>query len=297
MKYKDFFSRVLKGAGIGTAMIIPGVSGGTVATLENIYNPLIDSICGIRKEFKKSILFLLPIFIGMILSFVIMYFPLKIALEHCPLPTIFLFAGLMIGSCPKLIRDSISRPVKVIDTVGMVISFFLVIGICFIPGVSNVNLGVGMEAYQYILVLIIGAVASCALVVPGISGSMLLLIFGYYEPILELFSQLKENAGHSVIVLGLFAIGVIVGFFSIAKLIKFLLMRFPSFTKLCLLGFVLASIPAIFIVFDYKNSPIDVLQISISIIMIMIGFSFSFFLIKYSEKKTKDQELLFNEES
>ena len=64
MKFKEFFINVARGAAIGVSMIIPGVSGGTIAVLLNVYEKLIDSVSNLRKEFKKSMAFLLPILLG-----------------------------------------------------------------------------------------------------------------------------------------------------------------------------------------------------------------------------------------
>ena len=85
---KNSLINLFKGALIGVSMIIPGVSGGTVAVLLNIYNELIEAISNLKSEFKKSFKFLLPIAIGMVLAFVAMYFPLKLALKYIPLENI-----------------------------------------------------------------------------------------------------------------------------------------------------------------------------------------------------------------
>lgn len=105
MKAREFLINVAKGAAIGIAMIIPGVSGGTLAVMLKIYDKIIASISGLRKHFKESVLFLLPIVIGAVLAFAAAYFPLTLALEHYPFPTMLLFAGLMAGSLPKLFKD------------------------------------------------------------------------------------------------------------------------------------------------------------------------------------------------
>ena len=202
MKAREFLINVAKGAAIGIAMIIPGVSGGTLAVMLKIYDKIIDSISGLRKHFKESVLFLLPIVIGAVLAFAAAYFPLTLALEHYPFPTMLLFAGLMAGSLPKLFKDCKVTGFKKIDVALILIPFALVIGICFIPGMGDVDLSENMPWFQYILVPIIGVLASCALVVPGISGSMLLMIFGYYSPVLGLFKDVFVTPLHALSVLG-----------------------------------------------------------------------------------------------
>lgn len=281
----NFIKSMLKGAAIGVAMIIPGVSGGTIAVLFNIYEDLINAISNLRKEFKKSFMFLLPILIGMVLAFGAMYFPLKLALKYVPVQTISLFSGLMLGSVPMLFKDSMKNGFKKIDFVAGLITFVIVVGICFIPNMGNVDLSVNMPSYGYILLFLMGALASCALVVPGISGSMLMLIFGYYEPILDTISGLKDNFGHSVLVLFLVALGILFGFIFIAKLMNYLLEKYKRITYWAIVGFVIGSIPAIFVSYDYTDVKINALCIITSIIVFVLGALASFFLIRLGEAK------------
>ena len=84
--------------------------------------------------------------------------------------------------------------------------------------------------------------ASCTLVIPGVSGSMFLLIIGYYHPIFNTISQIKTNPGHSIIVLMIFAIGLLVGFFTIAKIMKVLLEKYPRATYWAIVSFVIGSV-------------------------------------------------------
>ena len=147
MAIKNFFLNIARGAGIGVAMIIPGVSGGTVAVLLNIYDKIIDAINSLRKEFKKSVLFLLPILLGAALAVCAAYFPLKYALKYAPLPTVLLFAGLMTGSLPKTLKDGIKKGFKKINIASVLIPLAVVIGICFIPGLGDADLSADMPVY------------------------------------------------------------------------------------------------------------------------------------------------------
>ncbi len=281
----NFLKNMLKGALIGVAMIIPGVSGGTIAVLLDIYDKLINAISNLKKDFKASIAFLFPVVLGMALAFMAMYFPLKLALKYIPIQTISLFAGLMLGSIPSLFSDSKNNGFKKLDLIGIISSFVLVIGICFIPNMGNVDLSINMPSYQYALLFLMGLLASCALVVPGISGSMLLLIFGYYEPILNTISELKNNFGHSLLVLVLVALGIVIGFLVIAKIMNCLLTKYKRATYWTIFGFVVGSIIAIFLSYDYTGLTIDALVIATSIIVFIIGAPISFFLIRLSSKK------------
>lgn len=291
MKMKDFFKKFGIGAGIGMSMIIPGISGGTAAVIFGFYEELISAINHLRYEFKKSFTFLLPIVLGALLAIAMMYFPIKYALEYAPLPTMLLFVGLMIGSIPKLVKDGRRNGFHRRNIFSITIPFIFVIAICFIPSFSDVNLDKNMPIYGYILLVMMGILSSCALVVPGISGSMLLFIFGYYKPILDSVSGLATDFGHSLVVLLCFALGILIGFFGIARIMKFFLSRFPRGTYWVIIGFVLATIPAIFITFDYSILSNKSIHIFVGVVLCISGAIFSFIMVKIANKKRVEDDL------
>ena len=287
MSIKNSICRTLKGAAIGVAIIIPGISGGTVAVLLEIYEEMIKAISSLRKEFKKSVLYLLPILIGMIIAFGIMYFPMKYALLYIPLQTISLFAGLMIVSCPKMITDAKKNGFKMINLISLIVPFVFVLGICFIPDMGDVDLSIDMPIINYLLLFIVGVVASYTLVIPGVSGSMFLLIIGYYHPIFNTISQIKTNPSHSILVLMIFAIGLLVGFFTIAKIMKVLLEKYPRATYWAIVTFVICSIPAIYISFDYTKAVFNIITVITSSICVVLGIIGSYLVTIVTNKKEK----------
>lgn len=292
MKIKNFLLDTAKGGAIGVAMIIPGVSGGTLAVLLNIYDKLIGAISNILKDFKSSVKVLAPILLGAVIAVVGAYFPLKYALKHAPFPTVMLFAGLMIGSCPKTVKDGVKNGFKLLDILSIALPLLLIIGICFIPNLGSADLSANMQIYGYFLLILIGMVASCALVVPGVSGSMLLLILGYYNEILGTFSLLKTDFGHSVLVLFIFAVGIVIGFFSIAKLMKYLLGKFPRATNWAIIGFVVGSIPAIFITYnnnfpDFVYNSLDTAYIAVGCVLCVLGIIGAYALTAFVEYRNK----------
>ena len=297
MNAKQFFINTAKGAAIGVAMIIPGVSGGTLAVLMGVYDKIVDSLGGITKNFKASVAFLFPIFLGAVLAFAAMYFPLKYALQYIPFPTIMLFAGLMLGSIPDLIKTARGNGFKKsVDIVSVIIPLAVVVGICFIPHLGDVNLGANMEVASYWLLFLMGLLASCALVVPGISGSMLLLIFGFYRPLLNTISALKTTPLHALLVLVVFAAGLIIGFFTIAKLMRYLLNRFNRATFWAIVGFVIGSVPAVIITFFYQfgTAYLNTLQICFGVALFLCGTGASFTLTllakKFKERNNQPEE-------
>ena len=144
--------------------------------------------------------------------------------------------------------------------------------------------------------MIIGLVGSTALVVPGISGSMLLLIFGYYNPIVNMITDhllAGKDVGTSFAVLGCTALGIGIGFILISKIMKLLLKNYPRGTHFAILGFIVGSIPAIYMStakeagFTLSTLPTSVLHWIMCIVMLAVGFALSFSLVLYSKRIQK----------
>lgn len=287
MKFKDYLINMLKGGAIGIAMIIPGVSGGTLAVLLKVYDKIINCLGDLRKDFKNSLIFLSSILLGALIALAAAFAPLKYALDNAPLPTVLLFTGLMIGSCPKLLTDAKKNGFNKLDIISLIVPAAVVIGICFIPGSGAADLSAGMAWYGYILLFLVGIVASCALVVPGISGSMLLMVLGYYDPILDAIKALFSSPLHSILVILCFGVGLVVGFFTIAKLMQYLLKKFPRTTYWSIVSFVLGSIPAILIVFEsqYGYAGIDTRSVITGVILLISGAVATFSLTRYAQKR------------
>ncbi len=278
---------MLKGGAIGVAMIIPGVSGGTLAVLLKVYDRIINCLGDLRKDFKNSFIFLSSILLGALIAVAAAFIPLKYALDNAPLPTVLLFTGLMLGSCPKLLTDAKKNGFNKLDIISLIFPAAVVIGLCFIPGSGTADLSANMAWYGYIILILVGVIASCALVVPGISGSMLLMIFGYYDPILNTIKALLSSPLHSICVLLCFGGGLIVGFFTIAKLMQYLLKKFPRTTYWAIVSFVLGSIPAILIVFEsqYGYAGIEMRAVAAGVILLIAGAVATFSLTRYAQKK------------
>jgi len=286
MNFKNFIKTTGAGAVIGIAMLIPGVSGGTLAVLMGCYEKIINAVNGLLKDFKNSFLYLLPFALGAVLGIAALYFPLYYALLYAKFPTIMLFAGLMAGSLPKLFVDN-AKSFKPLNLISFIIPLAAVIAICFIPSMGDVNLGADMPVEGYFILVLMGLLASCALVVPGVSGSLLLFVFGYYQPILDTVRALITNFGHSLGVLALFALGIIIGFFTIAKIMKFFMKRFPRGTNWAILGFVTGSVPAIFLTKEFASSTFDVVNICVGVILLVAGIIASYALGAYAESRAR----------
>lgn len=302
-KLKSFFLNILNGFLIGIAFVIPGFSGGTVAVIIGVYDKLISSVTGLFKNFKQSIVFLIPVAIGMVLAFAALYFPIELALTHIPFPTLCLFVGLMIGGMPAVFEKAKGMPEKKISLAGNIITgllaFAIAFGIGFLPSdMLTPNLGSGMVFTDFLLLFGVCFLASCALVVPGISGSMIMMIFGYYTPIMYgVLRNLFSSFGHNFLILAVAAVGIIAGFFSISFLMRFLLKKFPRGTYYAIIGFVIGSAVTIFYAgaagkFSISEGVPLVLdfspwQTALAAVLAIAGFAASFIFYFVSKKKEK----------
>lgn len=291
-KVKSFLFDVLRGCAIGIAFIIPGFSGGSVAAILGIYEKLVGAIADIFKDFKKSLFTLLPIGIGMVVGIVSLLFPLGWALEAFPFPTVCLFVGLAIGGLPSVTAE-LQGKIKLRNVFACAIPLILALTLSFLPIGNDVDL-FNLNLGGYLLLVLIGLIGSAALVVPGISGSMLLLIFGYYNPIVNMMTDhlLKfKDVGISILVLGLTALGIAVGFFLISILMKWLLKNYPRGTYLAILGFIVGSIPTVYIStakesgYTLSTLPASPLHWIMCAVMLAVGFAVSFALVKFSKTK------------
>ena len=291
---KNFFSDLACGYAIGIAFIIPGFSGGSVAAILGIYERLVGAIADLFKSFKESIKTLLPIGLGLVLGAASLLFPLSLALEWAPLPTVSLFVGLAIGGLPS-VTGKIDKGIKFSSVLATLIPAILALSLSFLPIGAEKNL-FALDFGGYILLFLIGIIGSAALVVPGISGSMLLLILGYYNPIVKVLTEhllLLRDIIPSLAVLGVTGLGILVGFFAISKLMKLLLSRYPSATYCAILGFIIGSLPTVYISTAKEAGltltalPTSPWHYVICALLLALGVALSLSLIRFAKKKAE----------
>lgn len=292
-KIKNFLSNCAKGAAIGVSMIIPGFSGGTIAVLMNIYDKLLEAVTGIFKNFKKSILFLLPIIIGAVLGFVGLVIPLEYGLSHIPLIIVSLFVGLIIGGIPFIYKKVQGKENLVSIIVGLC-AMALTISLCFIKGGISIDFS-SLNVGSFLYLILAGALASIALVAPGISGSMTLMVLGVYTTIITSLKEILsfENLVHNALLLIPLAIGLVVGFFLMSMLMKYLLQKHTTSTYFAILGFIIGSIVTIYYVtITDEQYPVvfDAPNIIFSVITLIIGVFAAFFVEHIAVKKAAKEK-------
>ena len=238
----NFLKNLICGACIGIAEAIPGVSGGTVAVLLKIYDELIGSISKLRKEFKKSILFLIPIVLGMGLGLFGFSHVITYLLENFPMAVNYFFVGLIVGLVPMLLRRSLDGGFRVSSFWPFLVMLGVMAALAFLPGESAESAGLitEMDVPTGIRFFFCGIIAAVCMILPGISGSMMMVIFGVYDSVIKAVSTLNIPV---LIPVGL---GALVGILFGAKLVDFFLRRFPQATYFGILGLVLGSVFSLF---------------------------------------------------
>ncbi len=271
---------ILRGMVIGLANLIPGVSGGTMMVSMGIYDTLIGAINGLLRSFRKSITVLLPYLIGMALAIVLGAFGLKKAFREIPLMTNTLFIGLIVGSIPAILRQVKGEK---IGSVGILVFILLFAGVVLLKVFEADNTSkLSTDFFSLIKYFFLGVIASSTMVIPGVSGSMILKTLGYYEPIVtetltHFVSSVKAGAwsalGQDLLILLPFGLGIVVGIFAIAKLISVLLAKWKGYTYCGILGMVAAS--PVVILMDktlYEPQNTGILMLVGSVLTFVLGF-------------------------
>lgn len=238
---------MLKGAGMGAADVVPGVSGGTIAFMTGIYEDLVGSLNNINmkalkllfsgkiKEFWEHIngKFICSVLLGILISVLSIAKIMTYLLEIHPIQTWAFFFGLIVASSIFMIRDIKGWKLKEV--------VFMALGI--VLGVTVCTLSPTQTPEDLWFVFISGAIAICAMILPGISGSFILLILGKYHFILKQVDDLTSGVfGKNVLVLVVFVLGCVVGILAFSKFLHWLLGKWEKETLIVLIGFIIGSL-------------------------------------------------------
>ena len=240
---------IFKGMIIGIANIIPGVSGGTMMVSMGIYDKLIHCITHLFSEFKQSVKFLFPIAIGMVIAIIISAFGLEWLFESFPVQANMLFIGLILGSLPIMWKNVKGNKLKVGHVIAGFAFFALVVGLAAFGGAEGAAAQLSFNLVNVIKLFVVGIIASATMVIPGVSGSMVLMLMGFYQPILGAITDFIEALTSldmdgilaGIGILAPFGIGVVAGVFAVAKLVEIIFEKYPLYAYWAIIGLVVAS--------------------------------------------------------
>ena len=247
-KLKDYLMIGLKGACMGAADVIPGVSGGTIAFITGIYDEFVGSIARIDAEAVKLLFkgkirdfwnhingwFILSIILGIGTSVVALAGLMQMLLSDHPIQTWAFFFGLIVASSIFILRGISGW--KALDMGLLAFGVVLGVTVCTLSPTET------PDALWFIFIS--GAIAICAMILPGISGSFILLILGKYQYIMGTITNLVSGVdmGKNLLIIGVFLTGAVVGILGFSKFLNWLLARWNKETLVVLAGFIIGSL-------------------------------------------------------
>ena len=281
---KEMILIFLKGLFMGSADIVPGVSGGTIALITGIYERLISAISSIRFSFLKPLLkgnftdfkdklieeidfeLFIPLILGIGIAFISLAKVISYLLDTQTAYTFSFFLGLILASAYILYTklDNFNIKLIIISIIGIILSYIFV-------GLNPIATN-----HSLVVIFISGLIAICAMILPGISGSFLLLLLGQYQYMLNALNS------RNLIEIFVFGIGAVIGILGFSKLLNYLLERYESATMAFLIGIMVGTLrlPVMKITATIQGSWIP------CIILALIAFA----LIIVLEKKFKKEE-------
>ena len=287
----------ITGMAIGSAIIVPGISGGTIALVFGAFKKIVNAVDNLfTKFFWKNLLILLPFLIGSIIAVAALVYPFQLAFEYCLFSIVCLFAGFIVGSLPGVVDQVKEKKPSKSNIIQLVIGFIIagIIGVFsvifdFYTAIST--LFIERPWYLYLIIFVVGIFGSTGLIVPGFSGSMLLMVIGFYQPILDLvdFSNFWPNISLGFV----FALGVLVGFIIFSKLMNKLITNHRRATLFVVIGFILGSLISIFVnsqMFTYFKDGFWLLDYILGPALLVVGIALSTWFVLYTRKHKGEED-------
>ena len=297
---KSWFNSAISGFLIGLGVILPGISGSTIAILFKIYDKMLYSVSKIFKKFTQSFLYLLPILLGALVGFILGFFVVQNVIEAYTFLVVCVFGGLMLGASPEIfleIKDDIKKPrwYRVLLLIlGFAFPITLASAFANVPAMDNTTMLKEFPFYVYIIAFLLGVAVSLTQIVPGLSATVLLMSLGFFKPIMEAlhFSVLKEEPRWIAFIL-LLVLGFLVGFFALSKVMSHFFTKHKTSTYFMVTGLTFGSIVSVFYNSDVKavydawalgegNMALD---LGLGIPLFFIFTAIAFGLVYYQRKK------------
>lgn len=284
---KDYFVLTMKGIAMGASDVVPGVSGGTIAFITDIYEELLSSIKSFDLQALKLLFsfkikelwhkvngsFLFSVLLGIGISVLSLAKLITTLLESHPIFVWAFFFGLVLAS-----TLFVSKRVKKWDILRGVM-FFIGVGVAYYITIATP----AQTPDSLLFIFLCGAIAICAMILPGISGSFILLLLGKYEYVME--ALITAN----IPVILVFALGAAVGIISFSHLLTFLLNRFHDTTIAILAGFMFGSLNKVWpwkeVIGDVENNTLPSQYLWEGVVLMVLGFAIVYVIEKISAKK------------
>lgn len=255
---------------------MPGVSGGALAISMGIYDKIIYAITHLRKDLKNSIRILTPIGIGVVLGFAGLSFVIRWLFEEYPLQTNLLFVGLVMGGIPEILKPIRAEKVRAAGILAFFFFFFLV-AVLPMLNISGKEAVMDLSFVTAVKMFGIGIISAATMVVPGVSGSMILLLIGYYQPLLDeitgciqgFLTMNVDQMIRGVLILAPAVLGLGAGIIVIAKIVEYLLAHHKTTSYWGILGLIIAS--PVGILAEMRGMSFDAVSVLTGVPALLIG--------------------------
>lgn len=280
----QYIIRFIKGILIGCVNIIPGVSAGTIAVVTNVYDELITAMSLDFKFIKKNFWRLLALGLGVIVGILLFSKAIEFLFNHCFRSTMNFFGGLVIGSVPLLIKNAIKMPEdskKWVKWVVFAVCFAGVLCYSFLcKKATDAEIITTIDIKSFFKIAGLLAIASVAMILPGLSGSLMMMFFGIYDTVIAALAHFNFA------VLAAVAVGVIVGVVVGSIILKYLLKHFGKTTNFGIIALVLSSLIGVYVVYVIPKMAFDWVLIA-DICALAAGLLGGYGLCYISQKKSK----------
>lgn len=262
---------VLQGFIIGIGKIIPGVSGAMFAMMFGVYERALRIISNPRKELKGNVMFMLVLGLSVSLAIIFGSSIIKKCLDSYYIQTMFLFIGMMVAGIGPLFKNikgkKISNKSKLV-TLGVVLLLLIVSLIDFEGGQGEVP----KTFFSVVMLFISGFLDALATIVPGVCGTALLMILGYYDTVISSLGSALDFSllSHNLFVLIPFLLGMAAGVIIVSKAVNYLFTNYKTETYYTILGFAIMSVLILFV--KTIVVPFELIELAISICLFVLGF-------------------------
>lgn len=245
-----------------------------------IYDRLIESVSNIRQDFKNSMRFLLPLLIGMAIALIALSHVITFLFENFPMQVNLFFIGLIVGIVPMLFKKAVEKDFKKVNVIPFIIMFALMIILAFVSkDTASTDTFIKMDFLQALRFCGVGFLAAVCLMLPGISGSMIMVIFGTYYSVINAIKTLD------ILYLIPAGIGILLGLIFGSKGINHCLKKYKNYTYFSIIGLVIGSILTIYFKSGFSFKATSIVTPITAIIFLVIGIAISY--IFTSDKFTK----------
>jgi putative membrane protein len=291
---KSWVLALVLGVFIGLAVIVPGVSGSTIAIIFGLYTSMLYAFGHILGDFKRCFKFLFPIGIGVVVGFVAGFLVIQKVFELYLFQIICLFVGLMIGAIPALTKEikgeRASAPRCVLFVVGLIIPIAISIFSIMLSGGEKTTASfTDFPLWRVFAYLPLGFIVSVTQIVPGLSATAILMAFGQFKPILNSLHSDYIFANPKVLLLyAALGIGFLAGIVCVSRAFSAIIAKNKGAAFFTVVGLAFGSIASMFLNSDvyalyvsWGKNGVDVVTVIISAVLLVIGFIGSWLLTKY----------------